>query len=205
MKVLIVNTNPTNYEGVTNVIFNLLENINRPEIQFGYVSINNPNKEFINRLNNINCNLYVVPRKIKKINTYIRTLSKIARNYDIIHVHGNSATLAIDLLAAKIGDIRYRLAHSHNTSCKMVIADKLLRPLFYTLCNKRLACGYDAGKWLYGNRPFDIIQNGINTSRFRFNQIKRDEIRKVLGWEDKIIIGHVGISQRLRTINLFLI
>lgn len=192
MKVLIVNTNPTNHEGVTNVIFNLLENINKSEIQFGYVSINTPNKEFINRFNNLNCNLYVVPRKITQIKTYIHTLSKIARNYDIIHVHGNSATLAIDLLAAKIGDIRYRLAHSHNTSCKMVIADKLLRPLFYTLCNGRLACGYDAGKWLYGNRSFEIIQNGINTARFRFNQNKRAEIRKSLGWEEKIIIGHVG-------------
>lgn len=192
MKILIINTNPTKREGITSVIFNQLENIKDQTLQFGYVSINTPEDEFIQRLKNINCKLYVLPRNIKKISTYISRLSKIAKDYDVIHVHGNSATLAIDLLAAKIGGIRYRLAHSHNTSCKMIIADKLLRPMFYKLCNGRLACGKDAGKWLYGNRKFEIIRNGINTSRFRFNQNKRAEIRKSLGWEDKIIIGHVG-------------
>lgn len=192
MKILIVNTNPTKREGITNVIFNLLENIKDNHLQFGYVSMNTPDAVFISRLEDLNCKLYVVPRKIKDIPHYAYRLSEIAKDYNAIHVHGNSATLAIDLLAAKMGGIRHRIAHSHNTSCKMVVADKLLRPLFYKLCNGRLACGKDAGKWLYGYRTFQIVQNGINTYRFRFDETKRAAIRKTLGWEDKKVIGHVG-------------
>lgn len=192
MKILIVNTNSTKIDGITNVIFNLLENIDRHEIDFGYVSINSPSQEFVERLNVLNCKLYVIPRKISKILEYIKCLSVIAREYDVIHVHGNSATMAIELSAAKLGGVKYRIAHSHNTKCKMVLADKLLRPLFYKLCNRRLACGKEAGKWLFGNRHFEIIQNGVNTSRFRFDICKRNALRNSKGWQDKIVIGHVG-------------
>ncbi len=192
MKILVVNTGITTREGITNVIFNLLEHIPNIDIQFGYVSNNKPSQEFIERLERLNCKLYVIPRSIKNLLSYINSLSKVASEYDIIHVHGNSATLAIDLFAAKLAGVKHRLAHSHNTSCKMVLTDKILRPLFYKLCNGRLACGDAAGKWLYGKRNYKVIQNGINTSNFKFNPIKRSEIRKSLGWEDKLVIGHVG-------------
>lgn len=192
MKILIVNTNSTKRDGITNVIFNLLENIDRHGINFGYVSINSPSKEFVERLDALNCKLYVVPRKIRDIIEYIKCLSVLAREYDVIHVHGNSATLTIELFAAKLAGVKYRIAHSHNTKCKMVFADKLLRPLFYKLCNGRLACGKEAGRWLYGNRNFEIIKNGVNTSKFRFDIEKRNAIRNSKGWQDKIVIGHVG-------------
>lgn len=192
MKILIVNTNPTKREGITNVVFNLLDNIAYSNLQFGYVSINTPENYFIQRLNELNCKLYILPRNYRNFFLYFSHLSKIAKDYDAVHVHGNSATLAIELFAAKIGGVKYRIAHSHNTSCKMVVADKILRPLFYTLCNGKLACGKDAGKWLYGNRPFQIIRNGIDTFRFKFNDTNREKIRKILGWQDKIVIGHIG-------------
>lgn len=192
MKILIVNTNPTQREGMTNVIFNLLENINVPDLKFGYVSINNPDQSFVEKLRNLHCQLHVIPRRLKSIHLYFLALSKIASGYDAIHVHGNSATIAIDLCAAAKAGVKHRIAHSHNTSCKMFFADKLLRPLFYKLCNGKLACGIEAGRWLYGHRNFQIIKNGIDTKRFQFNESKRKAIRDSLGWEDKIIVGHVG-------------
>lgn len=192
MKVLIVNTSPTKREGVTNVIFNLLENMKAEDIQFGYVSINTPPMEYIEKLKKVNCKLYVIPRTIRGVYQYVKSLSKAAKNYDVVHVHGNSATLAIDLLAAAKAGVKIRIAHCHNTSCKMFFADKLLRPLFYKLCNGKLACGIEAGRWLYGHRNFQIIKNGIDTKRFQFNESKRKAIRDSLGWEDKIIVGHVG-------------
>ena len=44
---------------------------------------------------------------------------KIKRNYyDIIHVHGNSSLLAIDLFIAFLKNIKVRISHCHNTKCK---------------------------------------------------------------------------------------
>lgn len=192
MKVLIVNSVPTGREGISTVIFNLLENIKDPEIQFGYVSMNIPSYEFKEKLKNVNCQWYVVSRRIKNLLSYTRNLYKIASNFDAIHIHGNSATLAIDLLVARIAGIKYRIAHSHNTSCKMVMTDKLLRPLFYKLCNGRVACGKEAGNWLFGKRSFTVIQNGISTNKYKFNIDKRINIRESLEWSDQFVLGHVG-------------
>lgn len=192
MRILFINTVPTKYNGITNVIFNLLENMNSPELQFGYLSINPLSDEYIERLNNLKCNYHIVPRKITAPFSYIYNLKRIASNYDCIHVHGNSATMVLEMIAAKIAGVKYRIAHSHSTKCQMKYVDKIMRPLFYKLCNFRFACGEEAGKWLFKDREFTIINNGVNTEKFIFDATLRDKVRNSLGWQDKFIIGHVG-------------
>lgn len=118
-------------------------------------------------------------------------LIKKAR-YDIVHVHGSSAVLSLDLLAARLGGCKIRIAHSRNTTCAHKVLDRLLRPLFYVLCNKRFACGEDAGKWLFGNRDFAIIKNGKDLKKFSYNEESRVKIRDRYGWGHKTVIGHVG-------------
>ena len=70
--------------------------------------------------------------------------------------------------------------------------DSFSRPLFHALCNLRFACGKEAGKWLYGKRSFIIVNNGIDCNRFVFNESERCKIRKKLGFDKELIIGHVG-------------
>jgi glycosyltransferase involved in cell wall biosynthesis len=59
------------------------------------------------------------------------------------------------------------------------------------------ACSETAGKFFYGERirrlcRYKIIRNAISAERFRFDGDARAELRKELGVEDKIVIGHVG-------------
>jgi len=73
------------------------------------------------------------------------------------------------------------------------MADKLLRPIFYNNYTVALACGREAGQWLYENRPFDIIKNGRNTEVYAFNKDKRVDMRKTLRLQGQTLaIGHVG-------------
>ena len=192
MKILIVNTVPTEKNGITNVIFNLLKAMDLNGLEVGYVSISNPEDFYVNQLKDLGIRLHVISRSIKNPFGYIKKLSKVAKGYDVIHVHGNSATMVLEMIAAKLAGVKFRIAHSHNTSCSMRTIDKLARPLFYALCNERLACGDEAGKWLFKNRDFHIVNNGVDTSKFRFDAGKRSSIRKELGWENNPIIGHVG-------------
>ena len=86
-----------------------------------------------------------------------------------------------------------RIAHSHNTMCSHRVANLLLNPLFQSSLTERYACGRDAGKWLFGNRPFTVIPNGKNLPMYGFDLEARKTARKELGLaEGETAYGHVG-------------
>lgn len=186
-------TVPTDKSGIPMVIFNLLKAFDRSDMQIGYVSINEPDEFFRKELDSLGVTLHVIPRTIKKSLGYISALAKVARDYDVMHVHGNSATMVLEMIAARIAGVKGRMTHSHNTSCNLKKVDALARPLFYRLCNMRVACGDAAGKWLFRNRDFHILNNGIDTAKFRFNPEKRVQIRQELNIKDsETVVGHIG-------------
>ncbi|MBD5104991.1 MAG: glycosyltransferase family 1 protein [Ruminococcaceae bacterium] len=192
IKVLIVCTVPSHINGITNVIFNILQHCDFSKFEFGYVSINLPHPRYQNLLKELNIKHFTIPRKISNPLSYISDLSKIAKEYDIIHVHGNSATMVLEMLAARIGQVRIRIAHSHNTTCNMRLLDWFFRPLFYKLCNTRMACSEDAGQWLFRHRNFTILKNGINTESFVYDSQKRRSIRDAFNISNEVLIGHIG-------------
>ena len=49
---------------------------------------------------------------------------------------------------------------------------------------------------MFGKRPFRVINNGIKCENFVFNENVRAEYRKLLGVEDKTVIGHIGRFER---------
>ena len=61
--------------------------------------------------------------------------------------------------------------------------------IFYT---DALACGVEAGRWLFGRKKFKVLQNGRDVEVFSFNQEIRKQMRTQLNLQDEIAIGHVG-------------
>ena len=113
--------------------------------------------------------------------------------YDIVHIHGNSANMAIELFAVVLGGVKVRIAHSHNTATMHPFMHNLLWPMFSKLCTTCLACGEDAGKWLYKDKHFIVLNNGIQTKDSAFSEEKRNAVRKELGiQDDEVLLGHVG-------------
>ena len=192
IKVLMSSTTPMIKDGITNVMLNLYRYIDNKKIHVDFVTINEPEKSIRNKILNNGGKYTVIERSIKHPIRYIQNYSKVCKGYDIVHVHGNSATMFLEMCAAKMAGVRIRIGHSHNTYCRAKLIDKLFRIPFYTLCDSRLACGKEAGEWLFGNRDFTIINNGIDSERFRFNEANRNRIREELGWKDCKVIGHVG-------------
>lgn len=192
MKILFVCTVPTETNGISNMIFNLLAAFDGKSNHIGYVSINDPSSRHKEKLIQMNVKLHILQRKLSNPLAYVSALSKIAKGYDVIHVHGNSATMVLEMMAAKIADIPVRIAHSHSISCLHRKLDKLARPFFHKLCNGRLACSNNAGKWLFPNMDFKIINNGIDTAKFIFNRNVRASIRQQFGLKDEIVIGNIA-------------
>lgn len=194
MKVLIISTVGLIYDGITSVIVSCLEAMERDGLDI-YVAATGDSQENIRRrIEAMGCTIVDFPDRRKHTLAYALALTRWIRRNRIqaVHAHGNSGTLAIEMCAAWLGGCRKRIAHSHNTRCDQVKADKLLRPVFNRFYTDALACGDAAGRWLFGDRPFTVLINGRDTALFAYDADKRRAMREELQLGDALTIGHVG-------------
>lgn len=195
IKILIINTVNFSYSnGISNVILNYYRNLDKSNIIIDFVVKQCLDDELKFEIMKNGGKLYELGYRLKSPLKYIRDVTKIIEKnkYDIVHAHGNSCTLAIEMLAAKKGGTKIRIAHSHNTTTKYKIVHKFLRKTFENNYTYGFACGVDAGKWLFKDKPFSILRNGIDAKKFQYNSELRHTYRNKLGLEGCKVIGHVG-------------
>ena len=176
MKVLIVNTTPFGPGGITTVILSYYKNMKtNSDVSFDIVAINDEMPEmYANVFNKGLSKVFCLPRR-KNVPAYIKGLYRLCKknHYDVIHVHGNSGTMAAEMSVACLCGIPKRIAHCHTT------------PDAY-------ACSNDAGEWIF-KKNFKILKNAIDLKVFKFNSNFRKEIReKYKIADDVILLGHVG-------------
>lgn len=182
-------------EGITTVILDYYSQFDKEKFELDIIASGEYCDHLIREFQNIDVNICYLSSRKEMFFTYIMEYFSLMRKrkYDAIYIHGSSAIMAIELLIAKMCRCRTRVVHSHNTYSDHRIIDKFLRPIFYSTYTQALACGTDAGRWLYEERQFDIVKNGRNIEKYRYNPSKRKEVRKVQGLsEDTVVIGHVG-------------
>ena len=199
MKVLVVLTGELCFDGITNSVLNYYRAMDRSGMEIGIVSARGTNEEMRKNFEDIGCTVYPLENRDSCPAKYFVQLIGIIKRgkYDILHAHGNSATLAIETTAAYLAGCKVRIIHSRNSFCEHTKADKLLRPLMYATYTDGFSCGEKAGKWLFGNRPFTVMNNGKEIDRFLFKPEVRKSYREKLGVSaDTILLGHVGLFHR---------
>ena len=195
IRILTIVTGKFGVGGITNVILNYYQNLNKLDFKMDFVVVqNNLESKIIEEFELNNSKYYILESRKKNIIKYEKELIRIIKEgqYDIVHVHGNSATMLLEMYAAYKAGCKVRIAHSHNSTCMHKGFDKFLRPFFYKYCNNAFACGQAAGKWLFSENPFYIIPNGIEIEKFAFDSRKRNELRKKYHLENKKVFAHVG-------------
>jgi glycosyltransferase involved in cell wall biosynthesis len=185
--------NELRVNGVSEVILLYSENLNKAEFNITLIT-GGVAEQYQKRIIEAGITVISSPNRKKNQLKYRKELIHLMKEskIDIIHAHGNSATLAIEMLAAKQAGVPIRIAHSHNTTCTHKLLDKLLRPVFYSCYTDGVACGEEAGKWMFGLHPFQVIKNGVNIEDFRFNRQSRQKAREQLAIENMHVIGHIG-------------
>lgn len=196
LKVLHIPTSGVNAGGITKFILDTMGELSaEKKLECHILSPFNVEHSLKKRLNNLGLSLVVINGRTRfplgyfsKLLTYLRK-----NNFDLVHVHGSSSLMALELLAAKLAGVDVRIAHSHNTTCDHKFLHKLLRPLFLRSYTQALACSQAAGEWLFLANDFKVIYNGVDLQRFQFSERQRSAIRKSLGIaRDTFILGHVG-------------
>lgn len=193
-KVLIIPTGGLRREGITSSILAIVRNMPRDGIEFHIAAVYNNESDVLEEFRTLGCAVIETPDRRKDTVRYALSLLSLMRRerYDVVHVHGSSSVMAIELRVAQFAGIKNRIAHSHNTKSDDPKRDRLLRPVFRRSWTKALACGIDAGKWLFETAPFEVIHNGQELSSFAFDEKKRKVMRQALGVEDALAIGFVG-------------
>lgn len=194
IKILVIVNAIFGYDGISSVAANYYLHQNRNRVKMDLVTINpifDDLKETIERNGD---HSYVFDYRNKNPLKYVVNLKKLIceNKYDIVHIHGNSATMAVELLAAKQAGCKVRIAHSHNTQCDHQKLNKLLMPLFSRLYTDCCACSVEAGKFLFGDKECYVVNNGLYVQKYRFDESIRDRIRRETGLTGKYVIGNIG-------------
>lgn len=187
-------TNHFGITGISTVILNYCKEMNYDKFDLTIIVGKPIDEENRKECEQYGIKLIVLPSRHQESIRHYIALWKELRNgqYDIVHVHGSSSMMAIEITIAMFSGIKIRIAHSHNSSCPNMKVHRILNPYFRKIYTKSLACGVLAGDWLYGPNQFDVLPNGLHTEKFTFDDKERKIIRKELHIENKFVIGHIG-------------
>ena len=147
---------------------------------------------------------------------YCRALAALIRSnrYSVVHSH-TQFNSGINLSLARMLAVPIRIAHSHTTKTETPVSpaqkgyEALMRVLIRWNATHLMACGVEAGEWMYGKRVFArrgiLLRNGIDTEANAYCPEHRARLREALGLgEDAFVVGHAGTLIPLKN-QIFLI
>lgn len=186
----------TNLElnGISSVIMNYVQYLDLNRFKITIIVGESVAPKYQRICNEKGIKVVILPhRKKDSKGFYLGLLKAFCKGkYDIAHVHGSNASIGLELFLAKIAGIKIRIAHSHNTTSTSMKIHKLMKPVFNMSYTDGFACGKKAGQWLFGNKKFVVIPNGVEVENFKFDQLIREKVRKDLGLSQEYIVGHIG-------------
>ena len=193
MRVLVVFTTAfVPYGGLTTVMMNYWRAMDKSDLQIDFASTNVPPQILIDEISAQGSCYHQLPQR-KHILAYLKNLFLLSKKYDVLHVHGNSATSVLELGTAKLAGVKQRIVHNHNSVTNYPFLNKILHPLFMRSYTEALACSNLAGQWLFGKNNFSVVRNAIDLRKYSYSQDFRKMKRTELGiLEDDFVVGHVG-------------
>lgn len=190
--------------GIQSFIMNVYRNIDRECIQFDFLVHHKHEKSYEEEIKSKGGRVFYLPARSdgilknrKALNSFFK---KYSGEYAVVHFHESSLTYLEPLMYATKYNVPIRIMHSHSTKVPRnkihLLLHKVNKKKIGKYATNYVACGQMAGEWMYGGssvaNDVTVIYNGIDISKYEFNEEKRKQIRYELGLKDEFVIGHVG-------------
>lgn len=184
--------------GIESFLLNVYNLIDRDKVQFDFIEYGETERDFDFRYTNLGARIYKLPDRRRHPLLSSEKLKEILKEekYQVVHIHKNSLS---DISAIKVcqnAGVPQIIVHSHNTNRDnkiIVLLHKINRKKLDLVGVSRFACSGKAAEWLFGTaKGVAIVKNGIDTKKFGFDPVKRDEKRSKLKLNGCIVIGSVG-------------
>lgn len=186
-----------NRGGTESFVYNYMDSLKDKDIIFDFVDIYGKGLAEELWLKEKGAKIYKLKNYKKHPVSVYRSIREIIRTnrYKVVHIHMQSAANLLPVYAA-INSGVIPILHSHNTS-----AVGMIRSILHDMnCKKlrnikayHLACGEDAGKWMWGSNQYRVVPNAISIKKYHYSEEWRNSIRKELGVAvDTNVVGYVG-------------
>lgn len=184
--------------GTQALLMNIYRKIDRTKLQFDFLVEYSEKQFYDDEITAMGGHVYYTSIRedynVFKFRHQLKKFFKEHKEYKVVHVHAYTVGfLCLDII--KKAGIPVRIAHSHNneTVHDIKYLPKLfMQRIFTKNATDLFACSEEAGKYLFKDKPFQVLKNAIDSQNFIADVDTRNEIRKELGVEDKFVVGHVG-------------
>lgn len=179
--------------GMENFIMNIYENIDRDRFHFDFAEHAVKENGYEDRIKELGGKVFVLPRLTRHPVKSLKLLRKIVHDekYDVVIRHTPNALIAPQLWVSK-KEGAVTVCHSHNTTDPQKLAHFIGKLLLKKDADVRLACSENAGKWMFGNKSFEVVNNGIDIDKFAYDKAKADKIIEEFNLQGKHIYGHIA-------------
>lgn len=200
INVLMIISSLDRANGVTSYVMNYYRNMYNINMDFVVTSDNIKNEFYTEIINNGNNVFFIESNRLKKILKSIKNiknfLKKNAHKYDIIHCNVANIGLIFLYYAKKYG-MKNRIIHSHATVTAETFLHKLrnqiIIPITVSYANNLFACSNAAGKAMFGEKSFFIVNNAIDSKKYFYSKKNRKQIRNEFKINDNtLVIGNIG-------------
>lgn len=191
----------SNIGGIETFIYNFYKNMDKEKYQLDLLVLDYGKKvAFEDELVQSGTRIFRITPRSKNYFKFKRDLKNVYKSneFDIIHLNLMNLACPERIIYAHKYSKAKIVIHSHHASANDMskinkIFDKIGRLRIRNIKYYRLACGNDAGVYMFGKNQFKIVNNGIDIEKFAFNEHNRTSIRKTFNIkENEICIGLVA-------------
>lgn len=205
MKSVLYVVDKMNRGGAETFLMNILRNINKDKYAIYFLCFGNDKFDYQDEIEQLGGKIIRIPRHTNPLRL-IREIRQVIRRYgvEVIHAHIQLASM-YSIIAGRLERVSTRLTHSHSMSAGRAgglaykIYEFVAKKVIGYYSTHLIACGEEAGRYLFSKRPFEVIVNGIVLADFAFSAERRSDFRRQHGFgDDDFLIGMVARLEEVK-------
>lgn len=193
--------------GIESFLCNVLKSMNREGMEIDIIAAQIRPSVFSEELKAMGVSLVELSGSQKKLAKNHRLFRNILRErrYDAVHLNVfHALSFRYGVIAKKCG-VHRLIVHSHNTSIRKgsflrpfkMLVNNVFKRLYYKAFTDFWTCSAAAAEFMFpkaivSGKKYEVIPNGIDTSRFAFDRENRESTRRELGISDELLIANIG-------------
>ena len=198
-----------NYGGIESFTYELNKQL-KDVCKFVYLVEKDVDGKTAKKLHELGAEVVRIPNMTKEsfwgYISAVRRLFKVER-FDAVHVHDCNNRFLVTL-TAKMHGVKCRVYHVHSKDIGGSAISKLVKRigirLNVWLSTIRLVCSEEAAN-AKGVRKYKIVKNCITAEDFRFDEKKRNAVRKEHGLnQDDIVLLFIGRVEKVKNVGFLL-
>ena len=158
--------------GTQALLMNIYRKIDRTKVQFDFLVVYKEKQFYDDEIEKLGGHVYKLSFRedlnLPKFQKDLADFFAQHHEYKIVHCHAYTIGYFC-LKAAKKAGISVRIAHSHNNETVhdvKYLPKLLMQRMFTKNATDLFACSEEAGKYLFKDKPFQVLKNAIDSQNF---------------------------------------